>query len=131
MEFLIDRGFKYIIASLNYAGAWTDDSLKELSRQYKQLARYYEQLTLKEHKFYFSPFEMKLATHIKGKDINCYRCALAQRQISVAPDGTIYPCVQFVQDGVSNKEFGIGDVVNGIDESKRMALYKMSRNSCR
>ncbi|MDP2892635.1 MAG: SPASM domain-containing protein, partial [Bacillota bacterium] len=36
------------------------------------------------------------------------------------PDGTLYPCVQFVGD----MNFAIGDVIYGIDEKKRAFLFE-------
>jgi uncharacterized protein len=127
VEYLYALGFRYLVVSLNYAGSWDDRALLSLKRQYKLLARMYEKMTLEERKFYFSPFEVKLASHIKGATALCNRCILGKRQVSVAPDGTIYPCVQFVKDGVSNKEFSIGDVWKGIDEEKRNNLYELSQ----
>lgn len=126
-RFLIDAGFKYLIVSLNYAGDWTDDHVRELTRQYRKLSKLYEKLTLEQKKFYFSPFEMKFSSHIRGEDALCHRCALGMRQVSVAPDGAIYPCVQFVKDGWSNRQYSIGHVESGIDEEKRFALYLQSQ----
>ena len=127
VEFLINRGFKYLIVSLNYAGDWKDHHLKELKKQYQKLAKLYEKWTLAQKKFYFSPFEVKFASHIKGEDSLCHRCHLGMKQVSVAPDGDIYPCVQFVGDSVSNKDFSIGNVWDGINENKRRILYDHSR----
>jgi uncharacterized protein len=127
VKYLIEKGFVYIIASLNYAGDWRERHFIKLKKQYKKLARYYKLLTLKEKKFFFSPFEMKLSTHIKGKDILCTDCHLAQKQVSIAPDGDIYPCVQFVQDAVSNKDFVIGNVYTGFDQEKRNSIYVESQ----
>ena len=127
IDYLYQKGFRYLIVSLNYAGKWTDIDVQELKRQYKLLAKWYENLTMEQKKFYFSPFEVKLATHIQGEDARCQRCHLGMRQVSVGPDGTVYPCVQFVKDGVSNKEFSIGDVWNGIDEKKRQRLFLLSQ----
>ena len=129
VEYLFNKGFKYLIVSLNYADNWTDDDIKALEKQYKLLAKLYEKMIHDGKKFYFSPFETKLASHIKGPEAKCYRCALAQRQVSIAPDGLIYPCVQFVQDGVSNKEYSIGNVWDGFDEKKREELYQLSQRS--
>ncbi len=126
VEYLIGKGFRYIIVSLNYAGNWTDAKLSILSKEYKKLAKLYEKLSVAGKKFYFSPFEVKLATHIKGDKVLCVKCALAQKQISVAPDGTLYPCVQFVGDGENGLDYAIGNVYQGIDESKRMHLYNES-----
>lgn len=82
---------------------------------------------MKEQKFYFSPFEMKLASHIRQSNLECYQCHLAQRQISIAHDGRIYPCVQFVKDGVSNIAYSIGSVFAGIDTEKQNHLYSESK----
>ena len=127
VDFLLKSRFKYIIASLNYTGNWDHKSLKELEKQYKKIAKIYEAYTLNEDKFYFSPFEMKLASHIRQHNFECYQCHLAQKQISVAFDGSIYPCVQFVKDGVSNKGYSIGSVYNGIETDRKNQLYVESK----
>jgi uncharacterized protein len=125
VEYLINRGFKYIIASLNYAGTWQEKHVTELKKQYIKLSRLYKKWTAEQRKFYFSPFEMKFATHIRGNLDKCYSCQLSKRQISIGPDGLIYPCVQFVKDGVSNREYSIGDIWNGFSPH-REDLFKQS-----
>lgn len=128
VEFLIQKGFSYIICSLNYAGSWNEASLRELHRQYKLLAKLYESLTVKERKFYLSPFEVKLSSHIRG-GCKKERCELGRKQISVAPDGTLFPCVQFVGD----RAFSIGHIETGINEIKRDKLYianESEKESC-
>ena len=127
-SYLIEKGFRYVIASLNYAGAWNENHLKILKTEYKKIAKMYEKLTLEEKKIYFSPFEKKIASHIQGKDALCLQCHFGIKQISIAPDGTIFPCVQFVKSG-QEKTFAIGDVWNGIDAEKQQALYKLSRKT--
>ena len=97
-EYLMGRGFKYIIVSLNYAGDWEQAHLKELKKQYEKISRLYEKYIMDERKFYFSPFEMKFASHIRQDNIECYQCHLAKNQISIAHTGDIYPCTQFVKD---------------------------------
>jgi uncharacterized protein len=86
------------------------------------LAALYERKTLAEDKFYFSPFEVKISSHINHRTYCHERCELGLRQLSVGPDGMLYPCVQFVGDA----DFRLGDVWQGIDEAARQALY--SRN---
>lgn len=127
VEFLLNSGFKYIVVSLNYAGNWNDKSIKELKKQYEHIALIYEKYILKEHKFYFSPFEMKLASHIRQNNFECYQCHLAKKQISIAHDGAIYPCVQFVQDGISNKRYSIGSISEGINTKMQNQLYLDSK----
>ena len=42
---LWQKGFHYFICSLNYAGNWTKESVRELRRQYRELADFYYELT--------------------------------------------------------------------------------------
>jgi uncharacterized protein len=128
VKYFFDKGFKYVLTSLNYAADWTDTDLEHLKTEYKKLAKLYEEMILQERKFYFSPFEMKIATHIKGEDALCYRCSFGERQLSIAPNGDIYPCIQFVQDTAVNKEeYCIGNVFDGLNEIKRTELHLRSR----
>ncbi len=132
--FLLDLGFRYIIASLNYAGDWDDNKLHLLNKQYKKLSKLYEKLTLKEYKFYFSPFEKKLASHIMGKQYKNFECHFGVRQISISPRGDIFPCVQFVKTDGSTDSYKLGDIWKGIDYTKQMHLYNKSRklqNTCK
>lgn len=129
VKYLYSRGFKYLISSLNYAGDWTELNMKILEEEYKKLADFYYDRTLAEDKFYLSPFEVKISSHI-NKDTYCHeRCELGKKQISVGPDGLIYPCVQFVGDS----HYSIGDVNTGIDELRRYELYSVNeeeKESC-
>lgn len=121
VDALFRLGFRYLICSLDYAGDWDAVSLRELKRQYRLLSDWYYAHTLKEDKFYLSPFEVKLASHIKG-DAWCQdRCELGRKQVSIAPDGTLYPCVQFVGE----ERYAMGHVDTGIDESRRMSLFEL------
>ena len=126
VRYLYGRGFRYLICSLNYAGAWSGRALAELRRQYQLLAEWYHRETVAEAKFYFSPFEVKIASHVHPGSCLAERCELGQKQISIAPSGRFYPCVQFVGDG-RDDAFCIGDVTRGIDEAARRRLY--TRNS--
>lgn len=120
VEYLYGKGFKYIICSLNYAGAWDERSLGVLKNQYLELAEFYYEKMAAEDKFYLSPFEVKISSHV-NRDTYCReRCELGKRQVSVGPDGSLYPCVQFVGD----HEYAIGNVDTGVDEEKRNAIYE-------
>lgn len=118
---LHDLGFQYYVCSLNYerAAAWTDAHMDELARQFSLLSEKYIKWTLEEKKFYFSPFEVKMRSHIDGDRYCEQRCQLGLRQLSVDTDGRLYPCVQFAGED----EYAVGDVWNGIDEARRRALY--------
>ena len=119
VKHLYGLGFRYLICSLNYAAPWTERDMAELRRQYERLAGYYYDLTMAEEKFYLSPFEVKISSHVNRRTYCRERCELGKKQISVGPDGLLYPCVQFVGDG----EYAIGSVERGIDEGRRESLF--------
>ncbi len=125
VKYLFGRGFRYLICSLNYGVEWTPGAMKELRRQYGRLAEWYVEETEREQKFYFSPFDTKIASHIYPGSCRRERCELGYRQISVAPSGRVFPCVQFVGDG-SDSEYSIGDVWRGIDEERRAGLFRLA-----
>lgn len=129
VEFLYSKGFRYIISSLNYAANWTDRDMEILKKQYEILGEFYFEKTIAEDKFYLSPFEVKINSHISGDSYCNERCELGKKQISVAPDGLLYPCVQFVGD----KDFSIGHVSTGINRERQEVIYasnEQEKQSC-
>ncbi len=124
VAFLLDQGVRYVVSSMNYAGPWTEASLDELERQYERLAQLYLQWSRAGRKFYFSPFEQKLASHVQGEDWKRCRCALTERQVSADPEGWLYPCVQFARGG---EAWRIGHVATGFDQVARQRLASLAR----
>ena len=120
IDYLYQLGFRYIICSINYSAQWDAPALNELKRQYDLLAKWYYMHTIAEDKFYLSPFEVKIESHIKGENWCLDRCELGRHHLSFAMDGTIYPCVQFV----GNEHFAIGHVDTGLDNHKRLSLFE-------
>jgi len=119
VHFLFNKGFRYITLGLNYGGAWTQAKLDILEREYKKMAELYKKWTRAEHKFYLSPFEMKILSHLKGEKYNADRRKMSQEQPSVAPDGKIYSSSRHV----GNPAFIIGDVFSGIDAGKQRDIF--------
>ena len=118
VQWLHSQGVQYLIASLNYAGHWTDAAMATLRKEYLTLATWHEANYRAERKFYFSPFDKRIASHIFPERGNS--CRLGKRQISVAPDGKLYPCVQFV----GRDEYCIGTAATGIDMARREAIFQ-------
>jgi uncharacterized protein len=123
VSFLLDEGARYIIVSLNYAGQWDEESFAILEQQYKKLAKLYIKWTEMGRKFYLSPFEVKISLHINESQSNCLRCDLGMRQLSVDPEGYLYPCVQFTRAG-GQSQWCIGDVENGINSEAWTRIRK-------
>lgn len=121
VELLLELGCRYLVVSLDHAADWSEESLDALQLQYVRLAQLYVSWTRAGRKFYLSPFEVKLASHIHGSEYRKERCELGRRQLSVAPDGALYPCVQFTRAGRTSS-WCIGDVETGIDLPAREAV---------
>ena len=120
---LHDMGFIYILCGMNYAAKWRTLDIKELKRQYKKLAEFYYTASMAEKKLYLSPFEMKIYSHIHNRTYCGERCELSKNQVSIGPDGSVYPCTEFVGD----PKYIIGDVFNGIDPSAQQNLFFENR----
>ncbi|MCL2856580.1 MAG: radical SAM/SPASM domain-containing protein [Oscillospiraceae bacterium] len=122
VKFLFDKGFRYIHLSLNYSktAPWTKELLCVLEREYNKLAQMYLEWTKAEKKFYLSPFDMKILSHLKGEKYNTDRLRMAQNQPSVTPDGKIYYSSKYLGDPA----FIIGDVFSGIDPEKQKNIYE-------
>jgi uncharacterized protein len=125
ISYLLDLSCRYLIVSLNYAADWREADLRELAGQYRRLASLYVKWTRAGRKFYLSPFEVKLSSHINKHCFRKERCELAQRQLSVDPQGYLYPCVQFPQAG-PDSEWCLGHVATGIDEDARRRIHERS-----
>ncbi len=123
--FLIDEGCRYLVVSLNYTAPWTETDLAALERQYERLADQYIEWSRAGRKFFFSPFDVKISSHLAGDRVCEEHCELGMRQIAIDPSGYLYPCNQFVSAG-ADSEWQIGDVWRGIDEDRRTALRDRS-----
>ena len=121
VEWLFGQGFRYITVGVNYCrGApWTREHLETLRGEYKKMAQMYLRWTKAEEKFYLSPFDMKILSHLKGEAYNADRRRMAQNQLSVAPDGKLYSSSRFVGDPA----MAIGDVFTGVDKQKQAMLH--------
>jgi len=119
-QFLFDSGFRYITLNINYDAPWTKKSLSALEKEYKKMAEMYIRWTRAEEKFYLSPFDQKILSHLKGEKYNADRRKMARNQLSVATDGKLYSSSRYID----NPAFAIGDVFTGIDTEKQRFLYE-------
>lgn len=117
VRFLREQGASYLISSVNFQADWNDRAWRALKKSYKILGDWYLEAYRREEKFYFAAFDKRIASRIwPGRGTSCQ---LGHRQISVSPDGTYYPCVQFVGRG----EFALGGVGKGLDSARRACVF--------
>jgi uncharacterized protein len=115
-------GSRILITALDYSGAWTRRDLDTLEKQYRDLADFYVTETLARQHFYLSPFDAKILAHTRPDSGADAACHAGINRLSVAPDGSYFPCVQFVE----RPEFAVGHVSTGIDAEKCRNLFGCS-----
>ncbi len=125
-DYFLDKGVRFVVSTPNYAADWDVGSLKTLEKSYRKLARSYIKRVGRSQKFFLSVLDNKIATHTRGPCSEREKCSAGKSDISVAPSGRIYPCVQFVKDD-SDDSHVIGDVFNGFNETRRAEIFEESR----
>ena len=106
VEYLHSAGSRILITALDHAAAWTPADLRALAVSYRRLSKFYMRETLARRPFYLSTFDSKINAHVHPQPDEDTACRAGVNQISVAPDGTLFPCVQFVE----RPELAIGHV---------------------
>jgi uncharacterized protein len=138
---LLELGFHRIIVKPvrgrpDQEFAFTPDNLHLLQDGYREYARYFaDELAAGRHEIYaainphdyFARFLLRLLRRQKMT----YRCgASSMANLTVAPDGSFYPCEGFV----GHTEYRLGDVTAGFDEAQMArfaSLYVDERPVCR
>jgi len=76
-------------------------------------------------RFYLSFFDERIRTRTHKPIKASERCGLGVRQFSVAPNGELYPCIQFVKTK-SLPEYLIGHINSGFDTACQGHLHAKS-----
>lgn len=129
-RWLYERGFCRINTAIDYRpdNCWDDASMEELGRQYELIADFCDEHYDGERPLRYLNFESKITSHLNGRP--CIECNLGMRQPSIAPDGSIYPCNQFLDI----PEYRMGHVSSGVDAEAQKRIYLASLReeaSCR
>ena len=119
-RFVEADGFRYVLFNPAFGPgiSWTERDLAVLAEQYRHLGELYITWHRQGRKVWLGPFESKIDAHIHGVSACARSCALGAHRLSVAADGRLYPCVQFVGDPA----YQMGDVRSGIDEAARVRI---------
>ena len=122
VEWLYERGFSRINTAIDYRvdAGWDDDSMAVLKTQYERIAELSDVHFDDARPLLYLNFLSKIAAYLNDRP--CMECRLGVRQPSVAPDGSIYPCNQFLD----LPDYRMGDVETGIDAKKQRAIYRAS-----
>ena len=119
---LLDLGLRNISSALDHGADWDRDALLRLKAAYRRSAALYESRTLRGMRFHLGCFDAVIRTRVRGPVPPDQRCQAGWNQLSVAPSGRIYPCVQFVRDDPPGSPLAIGHIASGWDEPARSRL---------
>lgn len=112
IDFLFEKGFRYLNLVLDFSAPWTMADMDVLEKNYRRIAAWYEQKVRAGQRFWLSSVDERIRSHTHRPPVPEELCSMGGRQFSIAPDGAIYPCIQFVKtEGLP--EFMIGHVLDG------------------
>lgn len=122
VAWLYGRGFTRVNSVIDYRkdAGWDDGSLALLKEQYEAVADRMEAHFDEKRPLLYLPFLTKISAYLNERP--CLECKLGMRQPSVAEDGSIYPCNQFLY----LPDYRMGHVSTGVDKAKQRQIYAAS-----
>jgi len=125
VDYIFNLGFRYITTTLDYSADWQEADFKILKKSYKKLSKWYIEKMQKNERFYLSFFDERIRSRTYKPIAANERCLIGTKQFSIAPNGELYPCIQFVKTE-SLPEFMIGHVNSGFDTACQSYLNDLS-----
>lgn len=138
-KFAVENGYTNMFSIVNVFSEWSEEEKNELERQIQLTADYYLSLLYKGINFSMNPFgnmfnkieKIKYAEEnnefrTAGEGLLAYgRCGLgASKFASIGTDGKLYSCQEMSDNDDLGKPFIIGNIYNGTDNEKRMAIIE-------
>jgi uncharacterized protein len=133
IEYMWSRGIRFMAHQVDYTHPdWTPEQFEVLAGSYRELAAFYLEKARSGEHFHLTLFDEKLRSHARSPVQLGEVCDFGARKISIAPDGRIFPCVQFVSDKEGAEDFCIGHVETGLTPRREalIAQNKETRPQC-
>jgi len=125
VDYIFNLGFRYITTTLDYSADWQVGHFDILKKSYQKLSKWYIDKMKKNERFYLSFFDERIRSRTYKPIAANERCLIGTKQFSIAPNGELYPCIQFVKTD-SLPEFLIGHVNSGFDAACQNHLHSLS-----
>lgn len=125
VDYIFNLGFRYITTTLDYSADWQVGHFDILKKSYQKLSKWYIDKMKKNERFYLSFFDERIRSRTYKPIAANERCLIGTKQFSIAPNGELYPCIQFVKTD-SLPEFLIGHVNSGFDTACQNHLNSLS-----
>jgi len=125
IEGLIDADFEVVSISPDFYSPWPAAARERLERAYRELAGLYARRRRAGRPFRTNQLDPRLRALATGLPLRETHCELGAESLTVAPDGTLYPCDRLAVDSACAGT-RIGHVDHGVDEValERIALER-------
>lgn len=133
IEYMWSRGIRFVAHQVDYTHPdWSPSEFERLERSYHRIAEFYLDKARAGEHFHLTLFDEKLRSHARSPVQLGEVCDFGARKLSVAPDGRVFPCVQFISDKPDSADFCIGHVDSGLTprRDELIALNKRPRPQC-
>ena len=118
-RFLWAEGARILVSAIDYTANWDERSVATLVEQYEQVGRMYgDLLRRRERSFHLEPLDSRISQWTRPRDWT--RCCPGISQVTVAPDGTLYGCVEFFY----RRLFPLGTAAGWLDDELVRAFAK-------
>ncbi len=125
VDYIFNMGFRYITTTLDYSANWELEHFAQLKKSYQKLSKWYIEKMEANERFYLSFFDERIRTRTYKPIAAHERCLIGTKQFSIAPNGELYPCIQFVKTD-SLPEFLIGHINSGFNTDCQNHLHQQS-----
>ncbi len=92
-RYLWEAGARILVSAVDYTASWDEASVRMLARQVEELGALYRSLLRERGNVHLEPFDSRIAQRTRSDEWQ--RCAPGVRQVTVAPDGALYGCVEY------------------------------------
>lgn len=123
VKYLWGAGARIILSSVDYASRWGKVSLHLLRQQYKLTGKFYRRLLKRKEFFHLEPFDSRIPQTTRASQWK--RCNPGLNQIVVAPDGTLFGCIEYYHRGL----LPLGTASTWLDSASVKHLAK-DRSGC-
>jgi uncharacterized protein len=133
IKYLWNRGVRLFVHALDFTNPeWDEENFRTLKDQYERLAVFYLHMTRLGEGFYMSLIDEKLKSHARAPFRVGENCDFGKTKLSVASDGRIFPCVQFISDRPDAANYLMGHVDTGLTERRQelIAYNASGRPDC-
>lgn len=126
-RWLYAQGFKNITSAVDFDGKWTEEELDALGAEYQKLAELWVQKKKAGDVFYLGTIHDKVKIAVEGSRYRLYSCHVYEGGLSVATDGSIFPCTRFIASD-PEAPYCQGNVFTGVDEHRANAVHEFVHN---